>query len=336
MIEAVPAFCRHGRVLENCSICSKASRTRPGTVSERDAQRRGSTSSGEVIRRESKPARPKSVAAKRRAQRPGSEMVVRRVARAADDGYVNALVPGLRATEDARRLGEEIAFACGRLGALSSSGLYADAAVMADREEALWRLFLIALVSPLASDDPFASVPLVSWASGQLPEFGELGPRSGDRRKLGDAVANYRARAEKAGSQEALLAGEPGWTPQRRFERAYERLAFGGFTRAARYEFLVTAGALGLADVEASTLALSSEALDPVTVAAKRVFGIGDPVLLARRSSELAAACEVPIAALDLALYNWGSPDDRYAAGVDDEVLDEGAWERAMSSLGDM
>jgi hypothetical protein len=44
---------------------------------------------------------------------------------------------------------------------------------------------------------------------------------------------------------------------------------------------------------------------DPVTLAAKRVLGIGDTLLLERRAAELAAACELPLAALDLGLFNW-------------------------------
>jgi hypothetical protein len=40
-------------------------------------------------------------------------------------------------------------------------------------------------------------------------------------------------------------------------------------------------------------------------VGAKRAFGIGDPLLLDRRASELARACGVPLEALDLGLHNW-------------------------------
>jgi len=48
-------------------------------------------------------------------------------------------------------------------------------------------------------------------------------------------------------------------------------------------------------------------------VAAKRVFGIGDPFLLERRAADLAEACQVPLEALDLALFNWGRPEDARA-----------------------
>ena len=44
---------------------------------------------------------------------------------------------------------------------------------------------------------------------------------------------------------------------------------------------------------------------DEVTVGAKRVFGIGDPLLLEGRASAFARACALPLAALDVGLYNW-------------------------------
>jgi hypothetical protein len=329
----VPTFCRHGRVLENCSICSKASRTHPGTVADREAARRSDTPA-----RAPRETAPRSVAAKRRAQRPRSDMVVRRVHRAVDDGYDNPLVPGMRASDDARRLADELAFANARLDALGGDppGLYGEAASASDREEGLWLAFEIALLSPLdGTSDAFFAVDAarVPWGTGESPALdgAELGPRAGDARKLLDTISAYRSRAAKAGSQAEMLAGEAAWTPQRRFDRAFERLAFAGFGRSARYEFLLTAGRLGLADVEPWSLALV-DALDPVTVAAKRVFGIGDAVLLGRRSSELAAACSVPIGALDLALFNWARAEERYTAGVPVEP-DESTRDRVAAAL---
>jgi hypothetical protein len=332
----VPTFCRHGRVLENCAICSKAARTRPGTVADREAARRAATADRPM--RDHGPARPASVKAKRRAQRPGSEMTVRRVARAADDGYANVLVPGLRATDDARRLADELVLATARLDVLAADppGLYAEAAAAPDREEGLWVAFLIALLSPQAGDEPFAAIEAVRvpWATGELPEVpaDAVGPRGAEPRRIAETIAAYRARAQKAGSQAAMLAGDASWTPQRRFDRAFERLAFAGFGRTPRFDFLLTAGRLGLVDAEPWTLLLG-DAMDPVTIAAKRIFGIGDPVLLGRRSVDLATECGVPIGALDLALFDWASPDERYAAGVDVEVDDE-ARARVASALG--
>jgi hypothetical protein len=65
----------------------------------------------------------------------------------------------------------------------------------------------------------------------------------------------------------------------------------------------VTLGRLGVYDLQAGGLALGG--VNDVTVGAKRALGIGDPLLLERRGSELAQACGVPLEALDLALHNW-------------------------------
>jgi len=48
---------------------------------------------------------------------------------------------------------------------------------------------------------------------------------------------------------------------------------------------------------------------DAATQAAKRVLLSGDKMLLERRARDLAAACEVPLAALDRALGLWGDPE---------------------------
>jgi len=74
-------------------------------------------------------------------------------------------------------------------------------------------------------------------------------------------------------------------------------------------------------------LGRAAEPNDPTTVAAKRVFAIGDAMNLQRRAADLAGATGVPIEALDLALLNWSRPeDDRITAGagpVDDGPLRE-------------
>jgi len=59
------------------------------------------------------------------------------------------------------------------------------------------------------------------------------------------------------------------------------------------------------------------DAADETTLAAKRVFGIGDAMNLRRRSSELGRGSGVHIEALDLALVNFGrAEDDRVTAGA--------------------
>jgi hypothetical protein len=309
----VPTFCRHNRFAENCPICSKAERARPGTVGG---------AAGKASRR---PARAASSAApKRRSSRAG-DLVVRRQARAADDGYDHELVPGLRASADAVRLAAELAFSVARLRQLEADppGLHAVAASAPDREEGLWLAFLIAYLSPLESGDPWAGIEAARtpWGLEALPslEGVELGPRSSHEPRRGTATLEaYRTRADRAGSQAALLAGEGSLTPQRRFDRAFERLQLAGFSRGARYEFLLAAGRLKLADVEPWSLMFGlGEAGDRTTLAAKRVFGIGDPMNLRRRAAELAAAAEVPVAALDLALVNWALPSgERITAGA--------------------
>jgi hypothetical protein len=125
-------------------------------------------------------------------------------------------------------------------------------------------------------------------------------------------VAAYRAWAERAGSQAAAFTGDGSWSAQRRFDRVFERLALPGFHRDARFDLLVTVGRLGLYDVRAGRLHLGGD--NDVTLAAKRVLGIGDPLLLERRAAELAEACEVPLDALDLALFNWSCPPTPSAA----------------------
>ena len=94
---------------------------------------------------------------------------------------------------------------------------------------------------------------------------------------------------------------------QRRFALVYERLALPGFSRAARYELLVALGAGGRIALVPDQLELGTEG-DPATVAAKRILQSGDRMLLERRARDLAAACELPLAALDRALTLWGDP----------------------------
>jgi hypothetical protein len=309
----VPSFCRHGRLEANCPICSKK-------LEQKTAPRK-------PARRPSAPkqAATPSVAARRRAQRQAGDLRVRHVARAADDGYEHDLVPGLRASADAARLADELAFSAARLGELAGDppGLYAEVASEADPEEAAWLAFQIAYLSPLEdARDPFASIAAVRtrWATGELPEAdaAELGPRSAHVRGRGArTLAAYRSWAARAGSQSAALTADASWGPERRFERAFERLALPGFGRAARYELLVLLGRLGVADVRPTSLHLGGDVLDPTTVAAKRVFGIGDTINLRRRSADLARAADVPIEALDLALVNWARPEgDRVTAGA--------------------
>ena len=208
-------------------------------------------------------------------------MVTKKLARAADDGYRNPLVPGLRATADAERLAAALAAAVARL---EPPGPYPEVAAEPDLEEATWLAFLLAQGS---GERP-------SWASGEAP----------DR-----TAAAYRAWAERAGSQAEAFRGEPSWTPQRRFSRVFERLALPGFARAARFELLIGLGAAGRYELEAGELWLAAGE-DKTTEAAKRLLVSGDKLLLERRARELAEAAEVPLGALDRAFAVWGTPGD--------------------------
>lgn len=317
----MPDFCRHGRFLQNCRICNKPepkAAARPRTAPTRTGTAR----------------RPKSHA---------SGVVVKRVARAVEDGYENELVPGLKASADARRLADEIAFSTARLAelAVDPPGLYAEAALAEDLEESLWLAFLIAHLSPLAGEsDAFATLRevRVPWATGELPPLGEgtvLGPRTTvDPRQPERTIAAYRAWvARHGGSQAAALTGDDNWSAERRFQRIFERLSLPGFSRAGRFELLVSLGRLGLVDVSPPDLQLG-EASDAAVIAAKRVFGIGERFLMERRAADLAAEAGVPPDALDLALFNFGQPEgDRATMGSAAEP-DAELRERVADALG--
>jgi hypothetical protein len=341
----MPTFCRHNRFIERCPICAKEldEQASPGrTGGTRTAGARTRTARGSA----SAPVRTGTVGLR-----------VRRETRAADDGYRSELAPGLRASADAYRLAEEIAFASGRLLALAADppGIYALARGSApgDPERGMWICVLTAYLCPLEGDDPFAGIRLaverspVSGApttAAELPslEGVPLGPRtSHDPVRGEETLRGYlqwvarggTATAGGAGpaSQGAAFVGDPGWTPQRRFERVFERLSIPGLGRAGRYELLLLRGRLGLCELTPDALHLIDS--DATTLAAKRVFGIGDAILLERRSLTLAEAIGVPLEALDLALFNWTAAT-RATLGFPPDLVDEGALERGGAALG--
>ncbi len=295
----MPQFCRHNRLVQNCVICSR----------EQDVEMRPVVSSSAP--RSIQPHAPRRPADRARSPRATPGMTVHRVRNSVDDGYRSPLVPGLKSSSEAERLADELAFAATRLRALESAppGLYAEVADPAgDVEERSWLAFLIAYLAPLESDDPFASIRAARrpWSSGERPalEDVETGPRGAhDPAHPYRTIDAYRAWASRAGSQSAALGGEPEWTPERRFSRAFERLALPGLHRDARYELLVSLGSLGVYDLRPGTLAVGGG--DQVTVAAKRALGIGDTMLLERRATQLADGAGIPLAALDLGFYNW-------------------------------
>ncbi|MGH2842745.1 MAG: hypothetical protein ACRDKL_04070, partial [Solirubrobacteraceae bacterium] len=331
---------------QNCTICAREQHfeTRPIVSGGTPA----SSTHGHEAGARQRPARApdgarargaRAVASSGRSGRAGVQ--VRRLARGAQDGYRSPLVPGLKSNQDAERLAQEIAFASTRLAAMRAPseielwGQVADP--VSDIEERTWLAFLIAYIGPDDSAQPFAAIQAARtpWSAGGQPHWEHVrpGPRGAyDPARAALTVAAYRVWAERAGSQGLAFAGEPGWTPERRFERVFERLALPGMTRDARFELLTLLGRAGVHQMRASMLALSGE--NEATWAAKRALGIGDPLLLERRAAELAGACEAPLDALDLALHNWGS-GTRVGGGFPlDTPPDEGALARARDALG--
>jgi hypothetical protein len=320
----LPKFCRHGTLTERCPIChadvQAGARSTPARAS----------ASG---------SRPRSQSAT--ATRSG--LTVRRELRSEDDGYRSTLAPGLRSTEDAMRLAEEIAFAAGRLEGLAADppGLYAEVGAEGDLEAATWLALLIAYIGPLEDDEPFAAIEAARCPWGELPtlEDTEAGPRGSLEPGRGDeTLGAYSRFAERAGSQELAFIADSSWSPAQRFERIYERLALPGLHRRARYDLLVTLQQLGRYPLAAPALLLTEN--DAVTLAAKRVFGIGDRLTLERRARELAAAASVAVEALDLALENWARAEritqgfhGEHAQGASFAAAAERALERAVAAL---
>jgi hypothetical protein len=343
----VPTFCRHGRFLERCPICSK---TLPGATAA------GSSSGGAARRRSTSPS-PRSAARGGRGLRgPHEGLRVRRQERAAEDGYSSPLLPGLRASADAARLAEELAFSQGRLLALGATDgaplpePYSEARSLASRGElwpAAWTSFLIAYLCPLDGPDPFAGVrQALTSGPDRLPDLSDvpLGPRSSHDPARGTATPEaYRSwyrqadRSGDGGPSASPFAGDPEWSPARRFERLFERLALPGLTRVARYELLLLVGSLGPFELQVDSLYLLAArgggGDDATMLAAKRLFAIGDPLLLERRARALAGAVALPIAALELALANWQT-GERASLGFPAEVRDDEMLQAARAALG--
>src|SRR4051794_5329631 len=97
-------FCRHNRLTSKCAICSRELEENlraQAPVRHVTVRKPGATST----------PRGRSTTAKSNPNR----LVTRKLARAADDGYRNPLVPGLKATADAERLANALTAAEQRL-----------------------------------------------------------------------------------------------------------------------------------------------------------------------------------------------------------------------------
>jgi hypothetical protein len=335
---AMPTFCRHNRLVQNCPICSKEQDVEmrpvvsPGGQTVRPGRHAGASSTGTSPRTRG--------SARSSGGRASGGLTVRRLSRAAADDFRSSLVPGLHSGADAQRLAEELAFAANRLQHLATDppGLYAEVADASQPlEERSWLAFLIAYLGPLDGEDPFAGVAQARtpWGTGEPPRLDDAatGPRTAHDPAQGQRTIDaYRAWAQRSGSQEAAFTGDAAWTPERRFARVFERLALPGLDRGARFDLLVTLGRVGAYDLRAAALGLGGN--DLVTLAAKRVLGIGDVMLLERRAAELAAACELPLEAVDLGFYSW-ERGTRAGLGVDpDTEPDPALLEGAQAALG--
>ena len=277
MAGPVPLFCRHNRFEANCPICSK----------EAAAARRPARSGSTRTRTPSGPAARRHGAGQR-----GGRVVTKRLARAEDDGYRHDLVPGVKATADAERLAACLAFAAARL---EFPGPHPELAEL-EPEQATWLALLLSLADPELHPALIEARP--AWPDGDTSGLGHEA-----------TISAYRAWVARSGSQQAAIAGEPSWTPARRFGRVFDRLSLPGFARAARYEFLVMLGAAGVHEIEADALHVNVAHDDATTLAAKRALNSGDAMLLERRAAALADAAGVPIGALDRALALWDSTE---------------------------
>jgi len=310
----MPTFCRHNRLLQNCTICAREQHFEARPVVSSSAPK-----STQPRERPERPGRPRTETTRTTragtAKTAGSNVRVRRLARGAEDGYRSPLVPGLKSSEDAQRLAEEIAFSATRLQLMERVA----AGEQPDDVPGIWR--------EVAAPGDVEARTLVAFH--HVLE----GPRGLNTTRIEEASAGFEAWGARNGSLPQAFTGESSWTPERRFERTFERLGgIRGLDRDTRYELLTLLGRLGVYELRAGRLFLSGE--NEATWAAKRALGIADPLLLERRAGELAEACAVPIETLDLALHNWGSGLRDTGGLPQDAEADDLLLEQAESAIG--
>jgi hypothetical protein len=366
----VPTFCRHNRFIERCPICSK---TLAAAAAEKSATkpRRAATKGAQGRSRHPRlRAGGKEVRVKRenRAGDDGYRSELLPGLRASGDAeglaqeiaFAHGRLLALEVAPpdlygEIRALAEEdieratwMCFLAAYLSPLEGddpfSGVRLVLAAAANdgdaREGALGGESVLGDGALLASEKMLVDGNALN-EGGALDGLGRipLGPRtSHDPARGASTLRAYRDWVGRAGSQRQAFEGDPGWSPERRFERGFERLALTGFGRMGRYDLLVTVGRLGLYELRADSLHLTSASEshfgDLTTLAAKRVFAIGDPLLLERRARTLADAISVPVEALDLALANWSSPTrERATLGVRGEHSDPLALERCREAF---
>ena len=279
-------FCRHNRLTSKCPICSREQQREQTPVRHVTVRRPGATSTP-------KPRSASSTTSSSSSPRSSKRLVTRQLLRAADDGYRNPLVPGMKATADAERLAIAVTQARDRL---LPPGPYPLIAEEPDLEQATWMAFLFAL-APELRDVIAEAQP--SWEDADVSALPTAKARTAEA---------YRAWVGRAGSQEKAFTGEEIWSPERRFGRVFERLALPGFTRPMRFDLLATLGAAERYGLEADALHFIED--DATTIAAKRLLVSGDTMLLERRARDLADAAELPIGVFDRGLAVFGTPTE--------------------------
>ena len=239
-------------LIQNCPICAREQHVElrpvvsPGGASDRTGADRAAGPVHGPGNRAPRAARSGS----------GRGVTVRKLVRGVDDGYRSGLVARVEVKRRCRAAGGGARL---RGDATSDAGVGIRPVCIAevaersgDLEERTWLAFLIAYVGPLedrAAVRSRSSASAPRGAPDQPPELRptELGPRRAHHQAGRGlrTIEAYRAWAARAGSQAAALSGEAGWTPERRFARAFERLALPGFGRGPRFDLLTTLGRLG-------------------------------------------------------------------------------------------
>lgn len=280
----MPTFCRHNRLVQNCTICAREQNLEARPVVSSSAPKVSQPRDSAAHN-----AGPHTPSAPKPTTRAAANNVrVRRLARGVEDGYRSQLLPGLKSSEDAARLAEEIAFAARRLSLMEQVAAGESAGDVVE----VW--YRIAAPGDIDERTRLAAEHVLT------------GPRGlNDVNRLEESLDGIEAWGGRQGSLAQAFVGEASWAPERRFERTFERLGGIGLDRDPRYELLTTLGRLGVYELRPDKLFLRGE--NEATWAAKRVLGIGDPLLLNGRAAELAQASQAPIEALDLAFHNWGA-----------------------------
>ena len=281
-------FCRHNRMTAKCPICSK----------EMEAELRAKAPPRPAgCARPGRPARPPRRAAAQRRPRHAQARARRRRRLPQPARPRPARDRGRRAP---RRRADD------RRRAARAARPYEAVATEPDREQASWLAFLLALIGPDApelQDAVAAAAPrFEDGAPAELPRATRArspptasGPSATARRP---PASPARPTGRRSAASPACSSGSrcPGWAA-RRASSCSPRSAPPASTT-----------------LEPDQLQLGVED-DATTQAAKRILLSGDKMLLERRARDLAAATDVPLAALDRGVRAVGRPGHRDRAG---------------------